>query len=160
MTCALFVTAGFFSCHAQGQLRPGTLVTPDAHNCYPYEGQWSDRIDRALAGGTPGAIEQDLFWYRPDPSRPGRSVVAHGLPVRGSEPGMEQYFFERVRPLVEAALRNPDHSPWSIITLNLDIKTEQFNRPGWRAGPRDWLSSGRCGECHAAHANGKHPAIC
>lgn len=125
MICTLFVTAGFCPGYAQDQLRPGTVVTPDAHNCYPYEGRWSDRIDRALAGGTPAAIEQDLFWYRPDASRPGRSVVAHGLPVNGSEPGMEQYFFERVRPLVEDALRNPDHSRWPIITLNLDIKTEE-----------------------------------
>jgi hypothetical protein len=125
MICTLFVTASFCSGNAQGQLRPGTVVTPDAHNCYPYEGRWTDRIDRALVGGTPAAIEQDLFWYRPDPSRPGRSVVAHGMPVNGSEPGMEHYFFERVRPLVEDALRNPDHSHWPIITLNLDIKTEE-----------------------------------
>jgi hypothetical protein len=119
------VTASFCSGYAQSRLRPGTLVTPDAHNCYPYEGRWSDRIDRALAGGVPVAIEQDLFWYRPDAARPGRSVVAHGRPVNGNEPGMEQYFFERVRPLVEDALRNSDHSHWPIITLNLDIKTEE-----------------------------------
>lgn len=123
--CTLFVMASFCSGYAQNRFHPGTVVTPDAHNCYPYEGRWSDRIDRALAGGTPAAIEQDLFWYRPDPSRSGRSVVAHGLPVDGSEPSMEHYFFERVRPLVEDALRNPDHSHWPIITLNLDIKTEE-----------------------------------
>ncbi len=125
MMCAFVITAGFWPGYAQGQLHPGTVVTPDAHNCYPYEGRWNDRIDRALAGGTPVAIEQDLFWYRPDPSLPGRSVVAHGMPVNGSEPGMEQYFFERVRPLVETAMRNPNHSHWPIITLNLDIKTEE-----------------------------------
>jgi hypothetical protein len=125
MIWTLFVTAGFCSGYAQEQPRPGTVVTPDAHNCYPYDARWHDRIDRALAGGTPVAIEQDLFWYRPDPSRPGRSVVAHGLPVNGSEPGMEQYFFDRVRPLVEEALRKPDPSHWPIITLNLDIKTEE-----------------------------------
>ena len=124
ITCALVIAAGL-SAFAQSQLRPGTRVTPDAHNCYPYEGRWNDRIDRALSGGTPVAIEQDLFWYRPDASRPGRSVVAHGAPVNGSEPGMEKYFFERVRPLVEAALRNQDHSGWPIITLNLDIKTQE-----------------------------------
>jgi hypothetical protein len=125
MICFLFAIASFGSGYAQNQLHPGKVVTPDAHNCYPYEKQWSDRIDRALAGGTPVAIEQDLFWYRPEGSRSGRSVVAHGQPVTGSEPGMEQYFFERVRPLVEGALRNPDHSHWPIITLNLDIKTEE-----------------------------------
>ena len=24
---------------------------PDAHNCYPYDGKWTDRIDRALTTG-------------------------------------------------------------------------------------------------------------
>jgi len=110
---------------AKGQLKPGTVVTADSHNCYPYGGRWNDRIDRALAGGTPVAIEQDLFWYRFDPAVKGRSVVAHGAPLNGSEPDMEHYFFERVRPFVESALRNPDHSHWPLITLNLDIKTEE-----------------------------------
>jgi len=27
-----------------------------AHNCYPYDGQWSDRIDRALKTGYPVGI--------------------------------------------------------------------------------------------------------
>ena len=35
----------------------------DAHNCYPYDGQWGDRIDRALSAGFPVSIEQDLTWY-------------------------------------------------------------------------------------------------
>ena len=103
----------------------GRRTVPDAHNCYPYGEWWADRIDRALRGGFPVAIEQDLVWYRPDPSQPGRSLVAHGKPLTGTEPDMEHYFFERVRPLVEAALHNPDHSKWPIITLNLDIKTEE-----------------------------------
>ena len=25
----------------------------DAHNCYPYQGEWSDRIERALNTGFP-----------------------------------------------------------------------------------------------------------
>ena len=35
----------------------------DAHNCYPYDGRWADRIDRALSTGFPISIEQDLAWY-------------------------------------------------------------------------------------------------
>ena len=35
----------------------------DAHNCYPYDGQWNDRIERALNSGFPVSIEQDLAWY-------------------------------------------------------------------------------------------------
>ena len=39
---------------------PGTRVLLDAHNAYPERGQWSTRIDEALATGLPLAIEQDL----------------------------------------------------------------------------------------------------
>ena len=42
------------------QLHPGARTVMDAHNCYPYFEWWGDRIDRALAAGTPVAIEQDL----------------------------------------------------------------------------------------------------
>lgn len=104
---------------------PGERIVSDAHNCYPYQGRWRDRIDRALSGGFPIAIEQDLYWYTPVDGRPSRSVVAHNAPLRDAAPGMEQYFFDRVRPIVEAAIANPDHSQWPIITLNLDIKTQQ-----------------------------------
>jgi hypothetical protein len=110
---------------AQTAFLPGPRTVADAHNCYPYSEWWSDRIDRALAGGFPVAIEQDLVWYRPDPGQPGRSFVVHSAPLSGTEPGMEEYFFKRVRPLVEVSLQNPDHSQWPLITLNLDIKTEE-----------------------------------
>jgi hypothetical protein len=122
----LLVPIALLQAQSTGQpgFAPGIRVTPDAHNCYPYDGRWSNRIDRALAGGFPVAIEQDLQWYTPKSGQP-RSVVAHQPPLTGNEPGMEQYFFDRVRPAVEAALANPDHSQWPIITLNLDIKTEQ-----------------------------------
>ena len=44
---------------------PTPLARPvlDAHNCYPYEGQWKNRIDRALGTGFPVAIEQDIAWF-------------------------------------------------------------------------------------------------
>ena len=35
---------------------------------------------------------------------------------------MEQYFFERVRPTVEKALREGNRGDWPLITLNLDFK--------------------------------------
>ena len=45
---------------------PGRRVLIDAHNAYPTEGRFEDRIDRALATGMPLAIEQDLSgsWIR------------------------------------------------------------------------------------------------
>jgi hypothetical protein len=38
---------------------------------------------------------------------------------------MQEYFFERVRPLVEQALVEDHRDTWPIITLNLDLKTEE-----------------------------------
>ena len=70
----------------------------DAHNCYPYKGEWKDRIDRALTTGFPVAIEQDLAWAN------GHPVVTHEAKTNGTEPALRDYFFERVRPIVEKAL--------------------------------------------------------
>ncbi|MCC6539843.1 MAG: hypothetical protein IT162_20010 [Bryobacterales bacterium] len=95
------------------------LVLLDAHNCYPENGRWADRIDRALAQGLPVAIEQDLAWHN------GRSVLSHEKQPTGKEPGMREHFFERIRPLVEKELREGDRSKWPVIVLNLDFKTDE-----------------------------------
>src|SRR5580704_16725212 len=102
---------------------PGSRTVMDAHNCYPYFEWWYDRIDRALSAGTPLAIEQDLYWYTNPKTGKSESLVAHGVPVSGHEPTMERYFFDRVRPIVEQALKDGDHGDWPLITLNLDFKT-------------------------------------
>ncbi|MDE3195917.1 MAG: hypothetical protein KGN84_06215 [Acidobacteriota bacterium] len=52
----------------------------DAHNCYPYEGGYKNRIDRALGTGFPVAIEQDIAYYK------GEAVVTHTDKTTGSEP--------------------------------------------------------------------------
>jgi hypothetical protein len=105
--------------------KPGSRSLMDAHNCYPYFEWWADRIDRALSAGVPLAIEQDLDWYTDPQTGRSWSVVAHGAPLTGHEPTLEQYFFERVRPVIEKALQSEDHRDWPIITLNLDFKSEQ-----------------------------------
>ena len=105
---------------------PGSRTVMDAHNCYPYFEWWSDRIDRALSAGTPLAIEQDLAWHTDPKTGRSWSVVTHGEPTDGDEPTMDKYFFERVRPIVEKALRAGNHGNWPLITLNLDFKD---NRP-------------------------------
>src|ERR1700744_6353749 len=107
---------------AQQAPAPGSRTMMDAHNCYPYFEWWSDRIDRALSSGTPLAIEQDLAWYHDEKTGKSGSIVTHGLPGYGNEPTMKQYFFERVRPIVEKALREGNHGNWPLITLNLDFK--------------------------------------
>ena len=124
---------------------PGTRVLMDAHNCYPYFEWWSDRIDRALSAGTPLAIEQDLLWFKDPRTGQTRSVLSHGGPVTGLEPGMKEYFFERVRPIVEKALQEGNKDDWPLITLNLDLKTEEPEHLAaiWQllSQYKDWLTT-------------------
>ena len=97
----------------------------DAHNCYPYEGQWADRIDRALTTGFPVGIEQDLAWYVDPVTKKARVVVSHSAKTTGSEPELRQYFFERVRPIVEKALAENDQAKWPLIALHFDFKSNE-----------------------------------
>lgn len=97
----------------------------DAHNCYPYEGQWADRIDRALSAGFPVSIEQDLAWFA-KPGSPGRAVIVHDpKTMTGEEPDLRVHFFERVRPIVEKALREGNRDQWPLIILHLDFKINE-----------------------------------
>ncbi|HYA16347.1 MAG TPA: hypothetical protein VEF06_02715 [Bryobacteraceae bacterium] len=98
------------------------LPVPDAHNCYPYEGQWADRLQRALQSGYPIGVEQDLAWYVDPATGKGRIAVTHTDKPTGSEPGLRDYFFEPVRPIVEKALRENDRAKWPLIVLHFDFK--------------------------------------
>src|SRR3989449_8846444 len=95
-----------------GAAHPGARSILDAHNCYPYGEWWRDRIDRALSTGTPLAIEQDLAWYTDRRTGRSWSVLSHDARATGSEPTMKQYFFERVRPIVDRALKEQDRTNW------------------------------------------------
>jgi hypothetical protein len=100
----------------------------DAHNCYPYEGQWSDRIDRALgtrAAGFPVAIEQDIAWGIDKATGKFRPVVTHRKETTGDEPTLREHFFEHVRPIIEKALRDNDRASWPLIILHFDFKDNQ-----------------------------------
>ena len=125
---------------AQG---PGTRVLLDAHNCYPYEGRWADRIERALKTGLPVAIEQDLAWDGR------RSLVSHEKKLHGGEPTMKEYFFERVRPFVEESIRKNERRKWPLVVLNLDFKTNEpeHHRAVWELlGEYEaWLTTARKG---------------
>ena len=94
----------------------------DAHNCYPYKGQWADRIDRALSAGFPVGIEQDMAWYVDPAPGKGRAAVSHSEKVTGAEPELRSYFFEKVRPIVEKALKENDRATWPLIVLHFDFK--------------------------------------
>jgi predicted metal-dependent phosphoesterase TrpH len=108
-----------------GSLTPGTRVLLDAHNAYPENGRYADRLQRALSTGVPVAIEQDLVWYRDPNTGVARSVVSHGAPLSGREPSLDEYFFETIAPLVERALRENRRETWPVVTLNLDFKTNE-----------------------------------
>jgi len=97
----------------------------DAHNCYPYEGRWSNRIDRALGTGRPVAIEQDIAWYVDPATGKGKPVVTHTAKTTGTEPTLRDHFFEHVRPIIEKALADNDRSKWPLIILHFDFKDNQ-----------------------------------
>ena len=103
----------------------GARVLLDAHNCYPTDGGYADRIDRALATGLPIAIEQDLFWFTDPRSGVPRTVVAHTPEEAATAPGFEAYFFLKVAPIMERALKENRRESWPLITLNLDFKSNE-----------------------------------
>jgi len=126
---------------------PGARTLLDAHNAYPERGQWTDRLDRALAAGLPLAIEQDLHWGRPTAGAPYTSLVAHDDDALDGAPSLETYFFERIRPIMERALAEDRRDSWPLIVLNLDFKD---NRPEhldavWKLLGRyeTWLTTAR-----------------
>ncbi len=110
---------------AQSGFGPAQRTLLDAHNCYPERGRFLDRIDRALSTGIPLAIEQDLYYRRDDASGTYEIVVAHDTSALAGAPTLESYFFARIRPIMEQALRENKRATWPLITLNLDFKTNQ-----------------------------------
>ncbi len=103
--------------------QPGGRVLVDAHNAYPEGGFHRDRITRALATGLPVAIEQDLVWCR-NGSGAFDVFVAHDTMCRGDEPTLREYFFDTVKPLVDAAILRGRTDDWPLLTLNLDFKMD------------------------------------
>jgi hypothetical protein len=96
-----------------------------AHNAYPEGGRWRDRLDRALATGqTPLVIEQDIA-YAPRNEPDDRTVVSHDAKLHGSEPSLQQYFFDRVRPILDRALAAGEKQRWPVLVLHLDFKTNE-----------------------------------
>lgn len=97
----------------------------DAHNCYPDGGRWADRLDRALSTGMPLGIEQDLIWYIEPGTGKGRSIVSHGAPYTGKEPGLREHFFHRVSHTMKAEIDKGDRSKWPLIVLHFDFKSSE-----------------------------------
>jgi len=135
--------------HGGSQPLPPRLINGspvDAHNAYPEDGRWRDRIDRALATGLPVVIEQDIA-YAPRNESHLRTVVSHEDKVKGSEPTLEEYFFDRVRPLMERELASGQSDRWPILVLHLDFKTNEreHHRAVWDLLRRhaSWLTTAK-----------------
>src|SRR5215813_3956700 len=145
LVVTLLFGAGDFRKVLSQDTPPHRRTLLDAHNCYPYYEWWFDRIDRALSAGTPLAIEQDLLWTKNPQTGKTASVLSHGGQTTGAEPGMREYFFERIRPIVEKALRDGNQGDWPLITLNLDLKSEEPEHLEaiWSvlSEYKDWLST-------------------
>ena len=119
-----------------------------AHNAYPEDGRWRDRIDRALATGVPVVIEQDVaFAPRNEPLL--RTVVSHEAKLHGSEPSLQEYFFDRVRPIIERELASRRSDRWPAIVLHLDFKSNErdHHRAVWDLLRRhqSWLTTAAAG---------------
>lgn len=117
-----------------------------AHNAYPEGGRWPDRIDRALAAGLPVVIEQDIA-YAPRNESHLRTVVSHEAEVKGSEPTLEEHFFDRVRRLMERELASGQRNRWPVMVLHLDFKTNEreHHRAVWDLLQRytSWLTTAK-----------------
>src|SRR5580692_7374176 len=104
---------------ATGAFAPGSRTVILSHNAYPDHGKYADRLDRAIAAGLPFATEQDLAWID------GKSLEIHGSKnASGDDPTLETYFFPKVKPIVEKALKEGNKGNWPLVTLYLDIKND------------------------------------
>jgi hypothetical protein len=98
---------------------PGSRTVVLAHNAYPDHGQYTDRLDRVIATGRPVVVEQDLAWID------GKSLMIHGAKnADKADPTLDSYFFPRIKPLMEKALKEGNKGDWPLVTLYLDIKND------------------------------------
>jgi hypothetical protein len=151
LLCTLALTAAtLFGQPQQLEFLNHNRPVLDAHNCYPYDGKWADRIERALSTGLPISIEQDLAWYIDPGGSKGRVVIAHSVKaLSGSEPSLKEHFFERIRPIVEKALKDRNRDRWPLIILHLDFKTNDtpLLRAAWDllGDYEAWITTARKG---------------
>jgi hypothetical protein len=98
---------------------PGSRTVVLAHNAYPDHGKYGDRLDRVIAAGQPFVVEEDLSWID------GKSLMIHGAKNVGSDdPSLDSYFFPKIKPLMEKALKEGNKGNWPLVTLYLDIKND------------------------------------
>ena len=108
-----------FAAKLQSNYAPGSRIQILSHNAYPDHGKFGDRLDRTIATGVPFVVEEDLAWVE------GRSLLIHGAKnTSADDPTLESYFFPKVKPIMEKALKTGNKGNWPLITLYLDIKND------------------------------------
>ncbi|HXA49516.1 MAG TPA: hypothetical protein VNV86_04390 [Candidatus Acidoferrum sp.] len=108
-----------FAAGPSANYTPGTRVQILSHNAFPDHGKFADRLDRTLASGLPVGAEEDLAWVD------GRSLLIHGAKAAGTDdPTIDAYFFAKVKPRMEKALKDGNKGNWPLVTLYLDIKND------------------------------------
>ena len=108
------------------RLTPGTRVLLDAHNAYR---GWRTLQRSARAGPvdwdcrSPSSRISSGIAIRALAS--GRSVVSHGAPLSGSEPSLDEYFFQRSARLIEQALRENRRETWPVDHAQSRLQDER-----------------------------------
>src|SRR5262252_10462164 len=114
ITVTVALAAGLTNTYA-----PGSRIQVLSHNAYPDHGKYADRLDRTLSAGLPVAVEEDLAWVD------GKSLLIHGAKnAAADDPTLESYFFPKVKPIMEKALKDGNKGNWPLVTLYLDIKND------------------------------------
>jgi hypothetical protein len=85
----------------------------NAHNCYPENGQYSDRLERARRAGL-RAVEIDVTWSE----ERRRTVISHQKMPTGGEPTLKEYFWKPVEPELR---RLPRGRPGWLLLIDFKI---------------------------------------
>ncbi|MBB5059421.1 hypothetical protein HDF16_004147 [Granulicella aggregans] len=119
LTAAMLLSSTTLFAASKPTVAPGARTVVMAHNAYPDHGKYADRLDRAIASGAPFMVEEDLAWVN------GRSLICHGAKnSTPNDPDLESYFFPKVQPMMEQALKDGNKGNWPLVTLYLDIKND------------------------------------
>ncbi len=142
------VLAAASAAKTKDPVAPGARIQMLAHNAYPDHGKYTDRLDRAIAAGVPFAVEQDLAWVN------SRSLIIHGKKnVGGDDPTLETYFFPKVQPLMEKAMKLPRERRQEAVAMLATRDPEQLvtqkadNYHRWFGV--NWAFIEKGGEAHA-----------
>lgn len=106
---------------AAGSFSPGARTVMLAHNADGFMGKWTDRLGRAIATGTPFAVQINVVWAANPKTGKTESVIGHTA-ESATDQTLKTLFLKRVQPIMEKALKEKNNKDWPLVTLYLDIK--------------------------------------